>query len=136
MEPEEEKARLTRQWLRKAQRDLLAAERAAAGSPPLLDVAVYHHQQAVEKALKGFLTWHDQPFRRTHDLLQLVQQCEQIDPNFIRLRNAATLLTPYVAEFRYPGAVEEPTAEEAEVSQLQARDAVLFVIAELPEGHG
>jgi len=37
-------------------------------SLPFLEDALFHCQQAVEKALKGFLTWHDRPFEKTHDL--------------------------------------------------------------------
>lgn len=66
MQLDPEKTRLTRQWLAKAERDLLAAERALNGSPPLRDVAAFHWQQAAEKALKAFLTWHHRPFRKTH----------------------------------------------------------------------
>jgi prevent-host-death family protein len=31
---------------------------------------VFHAQQAAEKAMKGYLSWHDQAFRKTHDLDQ------------------------------------------------------------------
>jgi HEPN domain-containing protein len=37
-------------------------------APALFGAAVFHCQQAAEKALKGFLAWHDTPFRKTHDL--------------------------------------------------------------------
>ncbi len=35
--------------------------------------------KAAEKALKAFLAWHDVPFRRTHDIEELVTQCAAID---------------------------------------------------------
>ena len=37
-----------------------------AADPPLLEDALFHCQQAVEKVLKALLTWHDEPFRKTH----------------------------------------------------------------------
>ena len=37
-------------------------------------------QQAVEKALKGFLTRHDVAFRKTHSLEELGASSEQMDP--------------------------------------------------------
>ena len=40
----------------------------------MLDDALFHCQQAVEKALKGLLTWHDVPFRKTHSLEELGRQ--------------------------------------------------------------
>jgi HEPN domain-containing protein len=46
----------TRAWFAKAFHDIRAAEALATASPPLSDEAVFHCQQAAEKALKGFLT--------------------------------------------------------------------------------
>jgi len=54
----------TRGWMVKARHDLRTAETLAATSPPLNDEAVFHCQQAAEKAIKGFLTWHGQTFRK------------------------------------------------------------------------
>ena len=48
----------TRGWLAKAHSDLRAAEHEFLAAPPLLDDVVFHCQQAAEKAMKGFLTWH------------------------------------------------------------------------------
>ena len=45
-------------WMIKAWRDLETARRVATGEPPFLDVAVYHCQQAAEKAVKAFLVHH------------------------------------------------------------------------------
>jgi hypothetical protein len=53
------KEELTRGWLIKANRDLLSARQLAEGELPLLDTAAYHCQQAAEKAIKGFLLYHD-----------------------------------------------------------------------------
>ena len=47
------KTLLVRSWLIKAQRDLASARVLAANDPPLLDTAIYHCQQASEKAVKG-----------------------------------------------------------------------------------
>jgi hypothetical protein len=47
-------------------------------SPPLLEDVVFHSQQAVEKDLKAFLAWHDQPFRKTHSLEEIGRQCVQL----------------------------------------------------------
>ena len=54
----------TRQWLAKAHSDLRAAEVAIGAD--LAEVAVYHCQQAAEKALKAFLVFRQEPFRKTH----------------------------------------------------------------------
>ena len=41
--------------------------------------ALFHCQQAVEKALKAFLTFHEGTFRKTHDLGDLSPECLAID---------------------------------------------------------
>jgi HEPN domain-containing protein len=71
MQPEAARVAETRSWFVKAKEDLRAAEHEFTAVPPLLGDIVFHCQQATEKALKGFLTWHDQPFRKTHDLAEL-----------------------------------------------------------------
>lgn len=83
MQPE--KVRLVRQWIIKANRDLLAVSHLMDGNPPLLNAAVYHCQQAAEKALKGYLTWHDRPFQRTHNLSELVQLSSDVDKSLLEL---------------------------------------------------
>ena len=70
----------TREWLQKAALDFRAARIDLDAKPPLLEDALFHCQQAVEKALKGFLAWHDVSFRKTHSLEELGASCEQMDP--------------------------------------------------------
>jgi HEPN domain-containing protein len=61
----------TTAWLRKAGQDLRRVERCLADEPPDVEDALFHCQQTAEKAPKAFLTWHDQPFKKTHDLAAL-----------------------------------------------------------------
>ena len=72
---------------------------------------VYHCQQAAEKILKGFLTWHDKPFPKTHALVQLLAQATRIDANFDSLQDHAEILSPFAWRFRYPGGLLSPTME-------------------------
>lgn len=131
MQPEDEKARLTREWIEKAEHDLLAAQRAAL-PPALLDITVFHCQQAMEKVLKGFLTWHDQPFRRTHNLMELLAQCRAIDAAFAELEGSAALLSPYAADHRYPGSALTLDSHQAAIALRLAGEAVAFVATRLP----
>ena len=41
--------------------------------PPIFDVAVYHCQQAAEKALKAYLVFYDQRVAKTHDVGLLLE---------------------------------------------------------------
>jgi HEPN domain-containing protein len=65
----------TRVWFNKAAEDLRTAEFEFGASPPLLEDIVFHCQQAAEKAMKGFLTWHNRAFRKTHSLEEIGEQC-------------------------------------------------------------
>lgn len=102
------------EWVQRAQRDLLIAERALEGEPTLADQAAYHAQQAGEKALKGFLAANNRPLRKTHNVEWLVEQCHGIDVTFGQHRAAARTLNPYSTLFRYPGGPLEPSMGEAE----------------------
>ena len=89
----------TQARLVKAHRDLLAAELLLAQADPFLDMAVYHCQQAAEKALKGFLFWHDVPFRKTHNLVELLDQCVILDEILCAFNQTAQRLSRLVPSF-------------------------------------
>jgi HEPN domain-containing protein len=93
----------SRAWFRKAAADLRAADVERAADPPLFADIVFHAQQAAEKTLKGFLTWHHQTFRKTHSLEELGEQCLTISPVLKPLIDRAVPLTEYAWKFRYPG---------------------------------
>src|SRR3990167_8195952 len=101
--PDPIRAADTRAWLARALDDLRCADIDLAATPPLLGDTTFHCQQAVEKALKAFLTWHDRPFRKTHDLVELGGQCVAIDASLEPLLQPAAPLTEYAWRYRYPG---------------------------------
>jgi HEPN domain-containing protein len=119
-------------WLDRAERDLMAADRMLNHSEPLYDATVFHTQQAVEKALKAFLVAHGREFPKIHDLVPLVVWCQRIDPEFARFAKAARMLTPYATRFRYPGGLLEPEADEAQQAFEIAVDVVKTVRHRLP----
>jgi HEPN domain-containing protein len=126
------KLELVQTWLFKAQRDLASARKLSAGADPYLDVAIYLCQQAAEKAVKGFLVFHDQAFENTHDVGVLVTVATRYAPEFLAWREAAVTLTPYATEYRYPGSLLQP--DELEFSEaLEAAEALYqFVLSQLP----
>lgn len=126
-----EKVAECRAWLDRACADLDSTSILAASSRP--DTALFHCQQAVEKAWKAFLFWHDVPFRKTHDLRELGGACVALDASLADLATRAEDLTPFAWVFRYPGAPEQPTREEAEEALALARQVIEAVLARLPE---
>ena len=122
----------TTAWLRKAATDLRAAQHDLAALPPLLDDAAFHCQQAVEKCLKAFLMWHGVPFRKTHSLEELGEQCLDLDPTLLELVDRAVPLTEFAWKFRYPGEPEEPSIQEVQEALQIALEVHRAILARLP----
>ena len=127
------KEELVRSWLIKARRDLLSAQELAAAETSLLDTAAYHCQQASEKVIKGFLVFHNVRFEKSHDIVLLVTQASDIDPEFSDCLDAARLLTPLAVEYRYPGDYLEPELHEYQEASEAAHKLYSFVVSRLPE---
>ena len=129
----EAKRQLVQTWLTKALHDLASARVLAAASPPLLDTAIYHCQQAAEKAVKGFLVLHDHEFERVHDVEVLIQSAVPYEGGFSSWVDEGRLLTPYARVFRYPGSTAEPSREQFDQAMSDAEGLYSFVISLLPE---
>ena len=76
----------------------------------------------------------DEPFRKTHDVADLVKQASESNPNFARLDTPAAVLTPYASAYRYPGGTYEPmpTREEFDDALQHAQAIYDFVTNLLP----
>ena len=101
-------------------------------APPLAGDAAFHCQQASEKALKAFLAWRDVPFRKTHDLAVIGQQCVALDATLEPVCRRAERLTAFAWIFRYPGDAEEPPAVEIAEALGLAHEVYGAVLARLP----
>jgi HEPN domain-containing protein len=102
MPPDPTRIADTKAWLTKARQDLRRGEILLGAEPPDVEGALYHCQQAAEKAFKTFLTWHDLPFRRVHELDVIGGHCVDLDPTLKDLADRADILTKYAWRFRYP----------------------------------
>jgi len=86
--------------------------------------------------MKGFLTWHDDVFRRTHDLGELGVACVRIEPRLEPVLSRVAPLTEYAWRYRYPGEPFAPSEAEVRTALALARDAVAALIERLPrEAH-
>ena len=92
-----------RAWLSKGGKDLAAAQYELQADPPFTDDIVFHAQQAAEKSLKAFLSWHRVPFRKTHNLIELGEACCQIDRSLDPLLRRAAPLTQVCVEVPLSG---------------------------------
>jgi HEPN domain-containing protein len=132
MQPDAARVEDVKAWLGKASQDLRRVEVLLGVVPPDLEDALFHCQQAAEKAFKAFLTWHDVAFRRIHDLDTIGGQCADLDSTLADLVDRADVLTKYAWRFRYPGAAYEPSPGEVEVAHALAREAYQAILDRLP----
>lgn len=112
MKPSEARIRETREWLANATEDLASAQVLIASNR--FPGALFFCQQAAEKSLKAFLTYHERTFRRTHDLEELGKDCQAIDGTLAVQLEDADVLSDYAWRLRYPGAPYIPEREEVE----------------------
>jgi HEPN domain-containing protein len=128
------KRELVRAWLIKARNDLTTAREMGALADGPLDTAIYHCQQAAEKAVKGFLAYRDHRLERSHDVERLVELAASFEASFKSYEDAAITLTPYATAYRYPGESNtlEPSRAEFEEALKLATGLVTFVISLLP----
>jgi HEPN domain-containing protein len=122
------KTQLVQSWLTKAQHDLASAT----AEPPLLDTAIYHCQQAAEKAVKGYLAFRDRDIDRTHDAELLIRTAMPYAQEFEDWIEAGIVLTPYARMYRYPGFADEPSQEEFEQAFSVAEGIYEVVLSLIP----
>lgn len=95
---------LAREWLQKAEGDFTAATALLELQNEMTaDAICFHCQQCAEKYLKAYLQQHNLKFTRTHDLVELLLLCQQLDATFKQLAAPLQLLNNYSVEIRYPG---------------------------------
>lgn len=122
MQPDAARVAEAREWLARAALDLRAAEFEFTADPPLTADIAFHCQQLAEKSMKGFLAWHDEPFRKTHNLVEVGQRCAAIDATLTDPIRGVARLTEYAWKFRYPGEPEEPSVSETQQALALARE--------------
>ncbi len=125
---------LVRSWLVKAASDLRSARILGSAAEAPLDTAIYHCQQAAEKAVKGYLVSRGVTPDKTHDVRNLTLRASRLEPKFNQFINLAAVLTPYAWEFRYPGDLAEvyPTPEEFDEASQHAQSIYDFVLTLIP----
>jgi HEPN domain-containing protein len=110
-----------RRWLVIVEEDLDVA--AAAARLSRLGASAYHVQQAAEKLIKALLVLAGEPFRRTHDLDDLVSRLLPIYPQFAEPAEAVRPLSVWGIAYRYPALEEvpEPLPEIGELERMILR---------------
>lgn len=118
-----DKLEIVRSWFRKAENDLVTAEHTMTMETPPTDTVCFHAEQCAEKYLKGFLTYHQIEFPKTHSIETLAALCTSVDPAMGGELEDAEVLSSYGVEVRYPPEIyyDIPREDAAEAISLAKR---------------
>jgi HEPN domain-containing protein len=104
-----------RQFLLKAHDDLIALKTLLENREVSDEIIGFHAQQIIEKSLKAVLADKAVVFRRTHDLAELIDLCNDNKIHVPTELEKAVELTPFAVEFRY----DFLPAEEKETDHIK-----------------
>lgn len=130
----EDKLNIVRSWFRKAENDLINAENTIKMEAPPTDTICFHAQQCAEKYLKGFLTFHEIDFPKTHSLEDLVGLCKQIVPEIESELEDVEILSSYGVEVRYPAEIYYDIPKEDAREAIDLAKKVKSVVLKYLEG--
>ena len=111
--PDKIRNEFVRQWLLKAEEDFNAAKSLLEHGISFLNTVCFHSQQAAEKYLKAFLTYHQIEFPKTHDIDKLLDLISPIHSMLAQSLRDTILLTNYGVDHRYPGDLPDITSNDA-----------------------
>ena len=112
-------------WLRLADEDLYTAEKLLSPPNPICTTAVYHCQQAAEKAAKALLALYGEDIPLKHDIGHILENLEKHNAAVNQFQVAAERLTIFATEYRYPKPNAIPLTQDA--VDIAVRDASSIV---------
>jgi HEPN domain-containing protein len=127
--PDQIRDEFVRQWLLKAEEDLNAAKSLTTYGASFLFTVCFHSQQAAEKYLKAFLTYHQVEFPKTHDIDELLDLIAPIEGGLSESLRDVIVLTNYGVDVRYPGDFAGVTAGDAQQAIQLAEKVRSLVMA-------
>ena len=128
--PDKIRDEFVRQWLLKAEEDFSAAKSLITYGASFISTVCFHSQQAAEKYLKAFLTYHQVEFPKTHDIDELLDMIAPIDSKLSKSLRDVIMLTNYGVDVRYPGDFPNVTSGDAQQA-IQMAEKVRRLVLEL-----
>ena len=128
--PDKIRDEFVRKCLLKAEEDLNAAKSLITHGTSFLSTVCFHSQQAAEKYLKAFLTYHQIEFPKTHDIDELLDLVAPTDSKLSRSLRDVIVLTSYGVDVRYPGDFLNVTGRNAQEA-IQMAEKVRRLVLEL-----
>ena len=90
---------------------------------------LFHVQQCAEKALKSYIVLKKGSVKRTHDLIELIEICMEINKEFEALRSLVAELNPYQTLGRYPDPTFEKPSQEAMQELINQSEFIFNFVA-------
>jgi HEPN domain-containing protein len=124
-----------RPWLDIATEDLIVARQVLREDHPAH--ACFLSQQCIEKSLKGFLVSRVRSYPRIHNLVDLLNQCAQVEGTFAQYLDDCTRVDEYYIPTRYPAglpgakATGMPGKDDAQIAIDAAARILKFVEQQL-----
>ncbi len=128
--PDKIRDEFVRQWLSKAEEDFNAAKSLITYGASFLSTVCFHSQQAAEKYLKAFLTYHQVEFPKTHDIGELLDLIAPTHKKLSESLRDVIVLTNYGVDVRYPGDFPDVTSSDAQQA-IQMAEKVRRSVLEL-----
>jgi HEPN domain-containing protein len=127
---------LPKQWLDRATEDLTVA-RLVLGAGHTAHTC-FLSQQCIEKSLKAYLLARTNSYPRVHRLVDLIGECETLEPAFSKFLTYCIIVDQYYIPTRYPDGIPGgapggmPGKAEAREALIAAEEILQFVVRQLP----
>ncbi|MDP3996024.1 MAG: HEPN domain-containing protein [bacterium] len=115
------------EWIKKVADDELNAQSILTHRDGAPSGVCFLSQQIAEKYLKALLVFHQKPFLKVHDLLELETRLLEIEPDVKTLHQELVSLNRYYIETRYPGDYPDFSWQDADEAFKAASDIANFV---------
>lgn len=130
----DDKLNVVRGWFKKAENDLINAENTIKMDSPPTDTICFHSQQCAEKYLKGFLTFYEIDFPKTHSLEDLILLGKSVAPKIESELEDIEILSGYGVEIRYPDEIYYDIPGEDAREAIDLAKKVKSVVLKYLEG--
>ncbi len=122
---------IVRQWLRKADSDMLNIRNNLSATEVPTDTVCFHAQQSIEKLLKAVLIANGRNIAKSHDLVKLLMDVVDVIPELLAFDEQLEEISEYGVSVRYPDYYCDPDLEEAKNAFEVAEKIRLIVVDKL-----
>ncbi|MFH1540668.1 MAG: HEPN domain-containing protein [Elusimicrobiota bacterium] len=123
-----DKLEVVKGWFKKAENDIINADNTIEMETPPCDTICFHSQQCAEKYLKGFLTFYEIEFPKTHSLEDIILLCKRVEPLIESEIGEVEILSNYGVEVRCPDEIYCDISKEDAIEAINLAKKVKLVV--------